>query len=218
MTKSLRVPTPEEFSSLVDLYESKYKKLDSIYVTALRDFQSKKLRNLNYSDVESILHPYLLRWGKMGRVLGIKGYKRIGDKLREMDIQLTKLRQETLSPVAPDRMSSEFADIYDEIMNTKWKSEKGKTKRVGPTAASKALHLVAPNLFMIWDRAIRNHYMFEENGAEYVRFLVNMQTWLKILKTPIDALQRRYGKTCTKIIDEYNWMKCNKKPLSDEKG
>jgi len=209
MIKSLRVPTPEEFSNLVDLYESKYKKLDSTYVTALQLFENKKLGNLNYSDVESVLRPYLLKWGRIGRVLGIKGCKRIGDKLREMDLQLTKLRQENLSPVTPDRMSSEFADIYDEIMNTKWKSEKGKTKRVGPTAASKALHLVAPNLFMMWDRAIRNDYVFKENGAEYAIFLVNMQTWLKELKTPIDALQRQYGKTCTKIIDEYNWMKCN---------
>jgi hypothetical protein len=209
MTKSLRVPTPEEFSSLVNSYESRYKKLDSIYVTALQDFKRKKLSKLNYSDVESILHPYLLKWGKMGRVLGFKGCKRIGDKLREMDLQLTKLRQESLSTVKLDRKSSEFADIYDEIMNTKWKSEKGKTKRVGPTAASKALHLVAPNLFMIWDRAIRNHYVFKENGAEYVRFLVSMQIWLKKLKSPIGALQSRYGKSCTKIIDEYNWMKCH---------
>jgi hypothetical protein len=217
MTEFIRVPVPEEFSSLVDLYEARYKKLDSTYVTALRDFESKKLSNLNYSDVESILHPYLLKWGKMGRVLEFKGCKRIGDKLRKMDLQLTKLRQEALSTVDLDRMSSEFADIYDEIMNTKWKSEKGKTKRVGPTAASKALHLVAPNLFIIWDRAIRDHYIFKENGAEYVRFLVNMQTWLEKLKSPIGALQSRYRKSCTKIIDEYNWKKCNWKHISDER-
>jgi hypothetical protein len=154
MTEFIRVPVPEEFSSLVDLYESRYKNLDSIYVTALQLFENKKLSNLNYSDVESILHPYLLKWGKMGRVLGFKGCKRICDKLGEMDLQLTKLRQEALSTVDLDRMSSEFVDIYDEIMNTEWKSERGKTKRVGPTAASKALHLVAPNLFIIWDRAI----------------------------------------------------------------
>jgi len=105
-------------------------------------------------------------------------------------------------------MSSEFAGIYDEIMNTEWKSEKGKNKRVGPTAASKTLHLVAPNLFIIWDRAIRNHYMFKENGAEYFRFLVNMQG-LKKLRSPIGALHRRYGESCTKIMDEYNWIKCH---------
>lgn len=178
MTKFIMVPVPEEFSSLVDLYEAKYKDLDSIYVTAIQRFENKKLSNSNYSYVESILRPYLLKWGKMGRVLGLKGCKRIGDKLREMDLQLTKLRQEALLKVDMDRMSSEFVNIYDGIMNTQWKSEKGKTKRVGPTVASKTLHLIAPNLFIIWDRAIRNHYMFKENGAEYVRFLDNMQTWL----------------------------------------
>ena len=210
MTKFIRVPAPEEFSNLVDLYESRYKKLDSTYVTALQDFGNKKLRNLNCSDVESILRPYLLKWGRMGRVLGLKGCKRIGDTLREIDLELTKLRQEALLPEGLDRMSSEFAGIYDKIMNAKWKSEKGKNKRVGPTAASKTLHLVAPNLFIIWDRKIRDNYVFGENGAEYVRFLVNMQTWLKRLKSPIDALQRRYGKSRIKIIDEYNWIKCNR--------
>jgi len=209
MTEFIRIPAYEEFSNLVDSYESSYKTLDSIYVAALQLFENKKLSNLNNSDVESILLPYLLKWGRMGRVLGFKGCKRIGGKLKEMDLQLTKLRQEALSTVDLDRMSSEFADIYDEIMNTEWKSEKGKTKRVGPTAASKALHLVAPNLFIIWDKAIRNHYVFKENGAEYVRFLVNMQTWLKKLKSPVGALQSQYGKSCTKIIDEYNWKKCN---------
>jgi hypothetical protein len=137
MTEPVRMSAHEEFSNFVDLYESRYKSLDSIYVTALQDFGNKKLSNLNHSDVESVLHPFLLRWGRMGRVLGFKGCKRIGDKLREMDLQLTKLRQEALSTVDLDRMSSEFEDIYDEIMNTRWKSRKGKTKRVGPTAASK---------------------------------------------------------------------------------
>ena len=73
MTEFIRVPVPEEFSSLVDLYESSYKTLESVYVPALRHFENKKLNNLNSSDVESILHPYFLKWGKMGRVLGFKG-------------------------------------------------------------------------------------------------------------------------------------------------
>jgi len=92
MTEFIRVPVPEEFSSLVDLYESSYKTLDSIYVTALQLFGNEKLSNLDCSDVESVLRPYLLKWGRMGRVLGLKGCKRIGGKLKEMDLQLTKLR------------------------------------------------------------------------------------------------------------------------------
>ena len=216
MTEFIWIPIPDEFSSLVDSYESSYKTLDSIYVAVLSLLENKKLSSLNYSDVESILRPYFLKWSRMGRVLGLKGCKRIGDKLKEMDLQLTKFRRETLLTVDLDRISSGFVDIYDEIMDAEWKSEKGKTKRVGPTAASKALHLIAPNLFIAWDIAIRNDYMFKENGAEYVRFLVDMQIWLKRLKSSIDALQSRYGKSCTKIIDEYNWMKCHWRPVSDE--
>ena len=99
MTEFVRVPVPEEFSDLVDLYESEYENLDSIYATTLQLFENRKLSNLNCSDFESILRPYFLKWGRMGRVLGLEGCKRIGDKLREMNLQLTKLRQETLSTV-----------------------------------------------------------------------------------------------------------------------
>lgn len=97
---------------------------------------------------------------------------------------------------------------YDEIMNTTWKSEKGKLKRMGSTTTSKALHLVTPTLFMLWDRTIRNYYGFNDNGIEYTRFLMTMQSWLKELKSTIERLQQQFDKSCTKIIDEYNWIKC----------
>jgi len=208
LTEFFRVPVPEEFSNLVDLYEIRYKNLDSIYVTAIEDFENKTLSSLNDDDVESILRPYLMKWGLMGRVLGIRGCKRVGRKLRAMDLQLTKLRHEDLSEIdLDDNVAQKSTDVYDEIMNARWNSDMGRSKRVGPTAASKALHLVAPNLFMIWDRKIRNYYELGDNGGEYVRFLLNMKRWLKKLEPTIMKLQDKYQKSCTKIIDEYNWIK-----------
>jgi len=60
---------------------------------------------------------------------------------------------------------------------------------------------------MIWDRRIRDYYGFQENGEEYLRFLINMKNWLKKLEPTIEALGNKYQKPCTKIIDEYNWLK-----------
>ena len=74
--------------------------------------------------------------------------------------------------------------------------------------------MVAPDLFMIWDRKIRNDYGFQDSGKEYVRFLINMQSWLKKLSPVLEKMQDEYGKPCTKIIDDYNWIKC----WADEKG
>ena len=202
----MKVPDPEDLSKIVEIYEKRYGKLEHIYRDVLRKFGTIKLCNLSEDNIECILNPYFLKWGKMGRVLGFKGVRRIGDRLKEMDAQLSKFQQEDLITLNLDIMSSKIANIYDDIMNTEWLSKKGKMKRVGPTSASKALHLVAPNLFIIWDRAIRNYYGFKDNGEGYIRFLANMQDWIRKLKPTIERLQKRYKKSCTKIIDEYNWM------------
>lgn len=207
MTEFLRVPDSEEFSKLVELYERKYKDLDGVYIAVLQKFEKRRQSNSDYYDVDSILRPYLLKWGRVGRVLGFKGCKRISDKLREMNFELSKLCQEDLSTTELDAISKKIESFHYEIMNAKWKSQKGKTKRVGPTSASKALHLTASNLFMMWDRKIRDYYGFKENSEEYVRFLYNMKNWLRQPKPTIERLQSRYNKSCTKIIDEYNWTK-----------
>jgi len=190
----LKVPDPEEFSKLVETYEKKHGEYDRTYRDAFKKFEAVRLRDLSEDDIEYILIPYFLKWGKMGRVLGRRGARRMGYRLKEMDAQLSKFRQEDLSTIDLSKMGSEIANVYCDM-------------RVGPTTAAKALHLVAPNLFMLWDTKIRNFYGFKGNGEDYLRFLTNMQNWMKKLKPTIERLQTQYKKSCTKIIDEYNWTK-----------
>jgi len=204
----IKTPDSDEFSSKVVRYEKKYGILEFEYRDAFAKFQAEELRNFNKDYLVSILNQYLFKWGKMARVLGFKGCETLGSKLIQMDSQLKDFKQESLSTIDLTEKAEEITVIYDEIMNTRWKSDRGRIKRVGPTSTSKALHLVAPNSFMLWDRAIRNYYGFNDNGIEYTRFLMTMQSWLKELKPTIEELQRQYDKPCTKIIDEYNWIKC----------
>ena len=136
MTKFLKPPDRVEFSELVKLYENEYKGLDLIYLDVLEVFKDKDLSTFSNYEVESILYPYLLKWGRMGRVLGHRGCERIGEKLKEMAMQLGEFQRLSLSTIKMNRML-EIEDVYDEILNTEWKSEKGRIKRVGPTATSK---------------------------------------------------------------------------------
>jgi hypothetical protein len=160
------------------------------------------------NDVESILCPYLLRWGRIGRVLGYKGCYRIGKAINELTIQLDNYKGATLSTINLNQYSDGIEDLYDELLNTKWTSDKGKTKRIGPTATAKVLHLALPELFMIWDRKVRDSFDFQDNSSEYLRFLKNMQDWNRKLDTTLNSLQTEYGKSSTKLLDEYNWKKC----------
>lgn len=204
----IETPDSEEFSRIVGTYEKRYGKLELVYRDVLAKFQVKELSDFDKDYLVSILTQYLFKWGKMARVLGFKGCETLGSKLIQMDSQLKNFKQESLSTIDIIKNSGKITTIYDEIMNTRWKSNRGRIKRVGPTSTSKALHLVAPNLFMLWDRAIRNYYGFKDNGVEYSRFLKTMQHWFNELKPTIERLQQQCDKSCTKIIDEYNWIKC----------
>jgi hypothetical protein len=208
MVKFPDLPDDEEFSKFVKQYETEYANLDILYLRAVQDFGNVKLNELTDFHVESILRPYLLKWGRMGRVLGYKGCRRIAEKLGEIANQFCEFQNLTLVTVDIIEKSDKIGTLNDEILNAKWKTDKGRTRRVGPTATSKVLHLVNPDLFMIWDSKIRKTYGFKDSGAEYVCFLSIMQNWSKKLGSVVKNLQFQYGKSIAKIIDEYNWKKC----------
>jgi hypothetical protein len=82
---------------------------------------------------------------------------------------------------------------------------------MGDAAASKALHLLQPRLFVMWDKEIR-HSAPEGYGA----YLAAMHTLAGRLteQAPTDdveaCLQELLGyenrKTLAKYLDEYNWF------------
>ena len=208
MIKLLEAPKSRRFADLVRQYEDKYGELEEIYLTAIKDFRDAKASIFSSYAVQLILQHYLLKWGRMGRVLGYLGCKRIGEKIKEMAPKFSTYQHFTLSTIDLTGEFKQIEDIYEELFNANWVSPKGRVKKVGPTATAKVLHLALPNLFMIWDRKIRNCYGFQDTGREYARFLRTMQNWNKKLSTTIESLQHIYGKSCTKLLDEYNWKKC----------
>jgi len=207
-------PDPEEFTKTIQQHVKRYRELDQTYLKAIDNIKKDGLCSLSDDEVCSILRPYLLQWGKMGRVLGHKGCRRTACKLKEIEHKFHAFQNLSLATIDIYQKSDEIEKLYNEILNAEWESEKGRTKRVGPTATAKVLHLIVPDLFMIWDRKIRVDYGFGDSGKEYVRFLINMQNWIKELKPALEKMQKEYGKASTKIIDDYNWIKC----WSREKG
>lgn len=98
--------------------------------------------------------------------------------------------------------------------------------RVGPTTASKILHILNPALFVMWDRAIRQHYSAllgrsRYGEADYVAFLAHMQ---EMAESVVGDFSCRHGSgqsaesylsahlgldrpvTLAKFLDEYNWV------------
>lgn len=106
---------------------------------------------------------------------------------------------------------------------------------IGSTSASKILHGINTQVFMMWDQYIRPGYgYYNENATDYLKFMVDCQ---EILRAVVGHYQEKHGcdvtvaekeicgraypdlkvkKSLAKLLDEYNWMKfCNKRDLPD---
>lgn len=75
---------------------------------------------------------------------------------------------------------------------------------LGPVGAAKALHLLAPSFFPLWDRAIAQHYKTAlgkkgTNGERYCRFMKIVRAQQLVLKGRCSHILKR--------IDEYNYCK-----------
>ncbi len=89
------------------------------------------------------------------------------------------------------------------------------------TGASKALHILNPDFFMMWDEKIRHGYGCYKNGEGYFNFLLRSQVEIsKIVETyskehgsgPISPkIYQGRLRSELKLLDEYNFAKYTKK-------
>jgi hypothetical protein len=77
-------------------------------------------------------------------------------------------------------------------------SKFSKIKGVEYTGTSKVMHLLNRDLFVMWDRDIREEYGFDVAGNDYFNFLKLMQEKFKNIDWNM------LNKTLAKAIDEYN--------------
>ena len=82
---------------------------------------------------------------------------------------------------------------------------------LGPVGAAKALHLLAPRFFPIWDRAIAKSYQLPlgragTNGNRYYSFMKIAEEQVRSIGG-MDAIKRNL----LKAIDEYNYCKYTKR-------
>ncbi|MCL5283834.1 MAG: hypothetical protein M1330_03875 [Armatimonadetes bacterium] len=84
--------------------------------------------------------------------------------------------------------------------------------RKSPVSVAKALHLLAPSFFPLWDDKIAREYKcyYSKDPAEkYLAFTVIIKNMRERLEFDADCLSS--GKTHIKLIDEYNYAKYTKK-------
>jgi hypothetical protein len=110
-------------------------------------------------------------------------------------------------PGVPAR-ATELGDLHDKLISH---MQTEGVPNMGPAAASKALHLLQPRLFVMWDKEIRR-----SAPEGYGAYLLQMHGLALRLVEEAPAqdveayLQERLGyetrKTLAKYLDEYNWF------------
>lgn len=146
-------------------------------------------------------------------------------KLRKAVEQVTnKVKTWNLVKMNLWEYHKEIIEIFRIFVNTAKPDKNGKQKK-NYTGASKALHILNPKFFVMWDYKIRDGYGCCENEEGYFNFLLRCQKKIeKIISTyesdypsGQEISQRIYEgppKSIVKLLDEYNIAKYTKEWLT----
>jgi hypothetical protein len=201
----MSTPSADQFLKGVEEFEKKEKR-DAMYrvATFLVDhFWGKPV------DMADGLGVLLLTWNQAFYRYGVFDFDklegciarniRLLDTFRSRDIS-------SLSSIDEGHIKDLFVDFLDALQIQTGK-EKG---RKSPVAVAKALHMLAPSFFPLWDERIAKAY-----GCRYSRNPQDQYvSFCKITRDiagELRSVSTRSDETIVKLIDEYNYSKYTKK-------
>jgi len=214
----------KEFLEATQENEEEYELPELLYFGALErleDVQKDLSKLEDIKHVRRVIRLFLISWGMMTRVVGRENldWKRLGDTLRNLEKDFAALRSKSFLSAnlfSDETTSNAVKKIYSELDPIPYLGS--------PTTISKILHLLNPEIFLMWDNAIVNYYHKENRKINYsadgyLEFLKeNQETILSALSEfgrdtgkPLSIIEkeiriRHHNRTMAKIIDEYNWM------------
>ncbi|MCJ7496694.1 MAG: hypothetical protein MUO78_00980 [candidate division Zixibacteria bacterium] len=103
----------------------------------------------------------------------------------------------------------DIKELFDEFLKALQIDSGKKQETTSPVAVAKALHLLAPKFFPLWDYKIAKAYKCYYNEKPAEKYII----FCKKTKTVADQLRNyvhRSEKTIVKLIDEYNYSKYTK--------
>ena len=199
----MNIPTPANLKKGYLAFQM-HEKRDSMYRIAtflLDHFWGKPL------DMADSLGVLLLTWNHAFYRYGVFDFEKLEACLSDnLDLLSEFRKRDILSYSSIDDKSIEhlFDQLLDDLKIHKGKREGWKS----PVAVGKALHLLAPVFFPLWDYKIAKAYgcSYSSNpSAKYLLFLKQAKEMVEKLQTSIDS--KATGKTLLKLIDEYNYAK-----------
>jgi len=192
-------------------YEPRANKYD-MYMK-IKDWRAWESKDLPSEEIEKLFN-FIRSWD-----YHFKGdVEKFKEKYRKIFDAINDLKNKNIIDINIRKYRSKIRRIFDEIADCTL------TGRYESTDASKILHTILPNLFVMWDRNIRRGYLGNPNNKEgyyyaYKFLPIIQRNLISIIKSYINDHEKRDskvainviqtkcdGKSPPKLIDEFNYM------------
>ncbi len=205
--KETYIPTKEEFIKGIEEFE-KHERRDAMYKVAT--FLIKNFWG-NTSDMVDSLGVLLLTWNQAFYRYSNLDFKSLE---KSIEVNLEKLNDFRKRDIITLSQSNEvdIKSIFEDFLKSLKISFYNGKERKSPVAVAKALHLLAPKFFPLWDDKIARTYKcyYNNKAAEkYIQFMKEMKKFAEQVKVYIN-ISDYPNKTLLKLIDEYNYSKYTK--------
>lgn len=157
----------------------------------------------------------LLTWNQAAYRYGLFDFAKLEEFLSLNERDLTDFRQDRLQNL-PEINAQLVTRLFDELLQALITGAGTRS----PVAVGKALHLIAPRMFPLWDNKIATQYGCRIYGApgsskKYVQFIAINKDQLTQLgqERPISDIEdelsamARFPKPILKFVDEYNYAR-----------
>ena len=225
MNNTSRREIIKEYVMQAEEVNSKSSSTYDAYIKKLKEINN--LDNFSSQNVSNIIKPFLIDWGKMGRVVGQvdNWQQKLAKKIQEKCKKISKFRKLNLSDEDLSIYEFDIKNLYETFREIKGENSKNKLRRLGQVAASKILHILCPDFFPMWDDRIASAFRDEHNSLgmndnkieyfskeEYYKFMLQIQWLMREYSDILGELSINYQRTKLRILDEFLWL-ISKNPL-----
>ena len=152
----------------------------------------------------------LLTWNQAFYRYGLFDFDKLEQCIHNNQNTLAIYREKVLINYNPSD-DSIIIKLFNDFLSALQIASGKKSGVKSPVSVSKALHLLAPGYFPLWDDKIArayNCYYSSTPEMKYIQFMIKIKAIAD--DHHLDVNSREDGKTIIKLIDEYNYSKYTK--------
>jgi hypothetical protein len=198
---TIHIPSHDEFAQGCQQYEA-HEKRDAMYKVAtflVSHFWGAP------ADMADGLDVLLLTWNHAFNRYGLFDFDELEQSIANNMHGLDALRHRDILSLS-DADKEVVEDLFLVFLQALQIHEGKAGGRKSPVGASKALHLLAPGFFPLWDARIADAHGCSYHGDPVGKYIQFCRITQQIADVVQDYVPLK-GKTLVKLIDEYNYSK-----------